>query len=144
MAENTNQERTEEPAEKRLEDNRRKGQIARSRELNTFAVMVSGAALLMFAGQRMMVDSIALFRGQFFLTRDQIFDSNILVEQLSLSILSGFSSVIPLLAVTVVAAFIGSISCGGLDIQYPSLRPQTRTYRPDKRLRSPFFDAKLG
>ncbi len=132
MAENTGQERTEEPTEKRLEDSRRKGQIARSRELNTFVVMVSGATLLMFAGQRMMADSISLFRGQFSLTRDEIFDSSIVVAQLSQSILSGFSSIVPLLVVTVVSAFVGSISCGGWIFSSQAFAPKFERFDPIK------------
>ena len=44
MAENENgQERTEQPTAKRLEDARRKGQVPRSRELNTMTVTLAGA-----------------------------------------------------------------------------------------------------
>jgi len=132
MAENTGQERTEEPTEKRLEDSRRKGQVARSKELNTFVVMISGAALLMLAGQRMLEESIHLFRSQFSLTRDQVFDSNVLVTQLSQSILSGFSSIIPLLIVTILAAFVGSISSGGWIFSFQAITPKFERFDPIK------------
>ena len=49
MAESdSGQERTEEPTSKRLKESRDKGQVARSRELNTLAVvMVAAVGLLM-------------------------------------------------------------------------------------------------
>ena len=59
MAENENgAEKSEDPTEKRKQDSRKKGEIARSRELNTLAVVLAGTGgLLMFGGalgQRLM------------------------------------------------------------------------------------------
>ena len=52
MAENeSGAEKSEEPTEKRKQDSRKKGEIARSRELNTLAVVLAGTGgLLMFGG----------------------------------------------------------------------------------------------
>ncbi len=43
MSEDSDQEKTEEPTSKRLEDARKKGQIARSREFNTFVMLMTSA-----------------------------------------------------------------------------------------------------
>ncbi len=51
MAENENgADKSEQPTEKRLSDARKKGQIARSKELNTLVVMLAGAGGLMAFG----------------------------------------------------------------------------------------------
>ncbi len=52
MAENdSSEDKTEEPTEKRRRDAREKGQLPRSKELNTLAVLLAGAGgLLMFGG----------------------------------------------------------------------------------------------
>ena len=52
MAESeSGQDKTEDPTEKRKKDSREKGEIARSKELNTLAVVMAGAgALLVFGG----------------------------------------------------------------------------------------------
>ncbi len=51
MAEEQAGERTEQPTPKRLKDSRDKGQIARSRELNAFLVVVAGTVgILVFGG----------------------------------------------------------------------------------------------
>lgn len=43
MAESeSGQDKTEEPTEKRKKDSREKGEIARSKELNTLAIMLAG------------------------------------------------------------------------------------------------------
>mgnify|MGYP006144296685 CR=1 FL=1 len=52
MAESeSGQDKTEDPTDKRKRDSREKGEIARSKELNTVAVTLAGAGgLLMFGG----------------------------------------------------------------------------------------------
>ena len=47
------QEKTEQPTAKRLRDARRRGQIARSRELTMTIVMVAGAILVYLAGSNL-------------------------------------------------------------------------------------------
>ena len=50
MSEDTSQEKTEQPSEKRLKKARKDGQVARSKELNTaILLMISVAGLLFFA-----------------------------------------------------------------------------------------------
>ena len=54
MAESdSGQERTEEPTGKRLQESRDKGQVARSRELNTLAVVMVAAVGLLILGPAM-------------------------------------------------------------------------------------------
>lgn len=50
MAESDGQERTEQPTEQRLRQAREKGQIPRSKELGTAAVLLSAAAALLMLG----------------------------------------------------------------------------------------------
>ena len=50
MAQDKNQERTEEASPKRLQEARERGQIPRSRELNTFGVLAGGVAGLGLVG----------------------------------------------------------------------------------------------
>ncbi|MDP3316324.1 MAG: EscU/YscU/HrcU family type III secretion system export apparatus switch protein [Devosia sp.] len=53
MADNSDQDKTEEPTSKRLADAKKKGQIARSRELNTFAMLIASATFLLMQGQKL-------------------------------------------------------------------------------------------
>ena len=50
MAEDTAQQKTEEPTERRLKEARDKGQVPRSRELNTLLSLVAAAVGLVFLG----------------------------------------------------------------------------------------------
>ena len=48
MAEDTSQEKTEEPTERRLEDSRKKGQTARSKELNILLSLMAASIGMVF------------------------------------------------------------------------------------------------
>ena len=63
MAEETGQEKTEEPTPRKLEKAREEGQIPRSKELNTTMVLVLGAVGLLFFGPWMAerMNNVALF-----------------------------------------------------------------------------------
>ena len=50
MAEDSGQEKTEEPTSKKLEDAKKKGQIARSKELGTMFVLIFSAISLLLYG----------------------------------------------------------------------------------------------
>ena len=54
MAENDDQERTEQPSEKRLREAREKGDIPRSRDLSGALVTLAGVAALLSGSERAM------------------------------------------------------------------------------------------
>ncbi len=74
MADDSDEDKTEEPTGKRLEDARKKGQIARSRELNTFAMMIASASLLLMQGEEIGKGLLGMMRTEFQLSRTTIFD----------------------------------------------------------------------
>ena len=61
--EQTGQERTEEPTAKRLQQAREKGQVARSRELNTLLMLLPCAVALWLTGEFAMDAVTRLFTG---------------------------------------------------------------------------------
>ncbi len=65
---NTQQERTQEPTQKRLQDAREKGQVPRSRELNTMLVTFTGACGLIFMSKSIASDLQEIFVQNFHLT----------------------------------------------------------------------------
>jgi len=54
MAEDSDLERTEPASSRRIEQAREKGQVARSRELATFTVLIAGGGGLMMMGAGLM------------------------------------------------------------------------------------------
>ncbi|MGB0764388.1 MAG: EscU/YscU/HrcU family type III secretion system export apparatus switch protein, partial [Luminiphilus sp.] len=61
--EQTGQERTEEPTARRLQQAREKGQVARSRELNTLLMLLPCAVALWVTGEMAMDAVRRLFSG---------------------------------------------------------------------------------
>ena len=112
MSENSDQEKTEEPTNKRLEDAHKKGQIARSRELNTFVILITSAALLLMLGEQMGNSLLAMMRGQFQLSREIIFDPVSPIIYFKQLMIDGVMLIAPFIAVLVVAA----ISAGRLGV----------------------------
>ena len=71
MAESeSGQDKTEEPTEKKKKDAREKGEIARSKELNTLAVMLAGAGGLLIYGGGLAQDLLEVMRLNFSLPRE--------------------------------------------------------------------------
>ena len=75
MAESeSGQDKTEDPTEKRKKDSREKGEIARSKELNTLAIMLAGAGALLIFGGGLAQDMMELMRLNFSLPREVVLD----------------------------------------------------------------------
>ncbi len=71
MAESeSGQDKTEEPTEKRRREAREKGQLPRSRELNTLAILMAGAGGLLIYGADLAGALLRLMRSNFELSRE--------------------------------------------------------------------------
>lgn len=131
MAEkDSSQEKTEQPTEKRKQDSRKKGQVARSRELGTAVVMMAGAIALLYAGFPIVDSLTELFRQNYSLSRQQIFarDSG------SLMLISGgkevLASMIPIFSILLVASIIGPGMVGGFFFSGESIKPKLSKLNP--------------
>jgi flagellar biosynthetic protein FlhB len=114
MAENqSSEERTEEPTPKRLKDAREKGQIPRSRELNTLVVLMVSAAALLLLGRGMVVDFARIMARGFSLEREMVMDPTAVTRYLAVSIGDGLLMVAPLFGLLLVAAVVGPLGLGG-------------------------------
>lgn len=77
MAESdSGQERTEDPTSKRLEQSREKGQVARSKELGTAAVLLAASVGFSMTGPAIAKSLYNIMKQIFSMERDQIFDTN--------------------------------------------------------------------
>jgi len=142
MAESeTGQERSEEPTSKRLEDARKKGQIARSRDFNTMIIIALAALALLFMGQRMVVDLGGLMSHYFQPSRAEIFDPMGVINWLYASILDGVWLLVPFLALMLVAAIFAPIMIGGWAFSWEAVAPKLSKLNPLKGIKR-IFSAK--
>ncbi len=132
MAEDSAQEKTEEPTGKRLDDARKKGQIARSRELNTFVMLVTSATLFLALGEQMGASLIEIMRNQFQLSRESIFDPLSVVIHFKRVMVDGIMLIAPFIAVMVAAAIIAPLALGGWIFSWEALEPKLEKLDPFK------------
>ena len=108
------QERTEQPTAKRLTEARKKGQVARSRELNTLLVMLTSALALWLLSGPAISGLTALFSDALSPTGDVLRRAELVPKHLMQVMLSAFLLISPFLAITVLAALAGPAVMGGL------------------------------
>ncbi len=131
MAESeSGQDKTEDPTEKRKKDSREKGEIARSKELNTVAVTLAGAGALLAFGGGLAETLMELMRINFSLSREVLIDERSMGIFLMASGKMALLATQPVLLVLLLAAIIGPISLGGWLFAGGTLAPKFSRMNP--------------
>ncbi|MCX4192948.1 flagellar biosynthesis protein FlhB [Methylophaga sp. OBS1] len=138
MAEESGQEKTEEPTAKRLEEAREKGQVPRSRELTTVLVMILSAVTLFFVGENIIADLAEVMALSFSLTRKQLFDTDAMVNTFIQSVEIMAFDIGIFLAVTLVAALAAPALIGGWNFSGQAMAPKGERMSPLKGLKRIF------
>ncbi len=131
MAESeSGQDKTEEPTEKRKRDAREKGEIARSKELNTVAVTLAGAGGILAFGGYLAETLLEMMRMNFSLTREIIVDERSMVAFLLTSGKMAIWAVQPILILLFVISFVAPIVLGGFVFSGSLLQPKFSRMNP--------------
>lgn len=139
MAESeSGQDKTEDPTEKRKKDSREKGEIARSKELNTLAIMLAGAGALLIFGGALAQDMMELMRMNFTLSREVILDERNMGSFLLHSGQIALLAIQPVMITLLLAALIGPISLGGWLFAAGSMAPKFSRMNPGAGLKRMF------
>jgi flagellar biosynthetic protein FlhB len=139
MAENdTSQEKSEQPTPKRLREAKEKGQVARSRELNTTLVLLGGGAGLLIMGGSVLGRLQDILRASFTVERDMMFEPGVLHEMLLLRISEALIMLLPLFALLLVAAVAGPLSMGGGGFSGKAMAPKLSKLNPISGLKRIF------
>ena len=112
--EQTGQERSEQPTAKRLTEARKKGQVARSRELNTLLVMLVSALTLWLFSATAMSGLTGIVSEALSPSGDVLREPELIPVHLMQVMMSALMLIAPFLAITVVAALAGPALMGGL------------------------------
>ncbi|MDH5471836.1 MAG: flagellar biosynthesis protein FlhB [Gammaproteobacteria bacterium] len=137
----SSQERSEEPTSKRLDDARKKGQIARSREFNTMVIMALAALAMIMMGQTMMHDLSELMKTGLQLSRDDVFDVSAVVRFFYDAVFEGVWLLVPFFGLMLLAALLAPLSIGGWAFSFEALQPKLSKLNPIKGLKR-IFSAK--
>ena len=132
------QERTEEATPKRRLDAKEKGNVARSRELNTMAVLMSGAGGLLIFGGMISAGLERMFSFNMRLSRADIFDEGQMMTHLYASLIDSAYMLLPLFLLLLLASIIGPIALGGWVMSSQALLPKWDRIDPTAGLKRMF------
>lgn len=118
------QEKTEEATPRRQEKAREEGQIPRSRDLTTSAVLIMGTVGIWVFGGKVADTLLNILRFNFSLEREIIFDPNKMLAQLGSSFFDALWALLPIFAVLVIAAIVGPTALGGFLFSSKSIMPK--------------------
>ncbi|WP_221074129.1 flagellar biosynthesis protein FlhB [Agarivorans aestuarii] len=124
------QEKTEDPTGKKLEDARNKGQVARSKELGTAAVLISAALAIMAFGGMLAESMVKVFQTAFVMSRDEVFDVNLMLKNLGIMGWLLFKPLIWIMGFITLAALIGNTLLGGMPFSWEAARPKASKMSP--------------
>ncbi|PMJ60333.1 flagellar biosynthesis protein FlhB [Vibrio splendidus] len=130
MAESDGQERTEDATPKRLQQAKEKGQVARSKELASASVLIVGAISLMWFGESMAKALFEAMQRLFSLSRDEIFDTNKLLEIAGGALVNLLFPLFLILITLFVAAVIGAAGVGGVNFSMQAAMPKASKLNP--------------
>ena len=131
-------DKSEEPTEKRIRESREKGQLARSRELNTVAVTLGGIGGLLASGGSLAGSLMAIMQGSFELSRETLLDEASMVRLLMGSGMIALEAIMPLLIVLLLVSIIGPISLGGWLFSAKAMAPKFSRMNPGPGLKRMF------
>lgn len=132
------QDKTEDPTAKRLEDSRKKGQVARSRELATALVLLFSAITLFILGRDIAQALFNIFTRLFSLSRDESYDFYHMFQALGYSFSEITWPVLTYMIVVAIAGFYGSIALGGYNWSWQSAAPKMSKINPINGLKRMF------
>jgi flagellar biosynthetic protein FlhB len=142
MAENEDgQEKSQEPTGKKIDDARKKGQVPRSREMNTMAITLVGLGSIMAMGPQFTNELNTVFVEQFSLTRADMYDPNALLAHLTKALGDALFMLMPYFAIMIVVAVLSSVALGGFNVSFEAMQPKLSKLNPVKGMKR-LFSAK--
>ena len=128
--EDSDLEKTESPSQRRLDQAREEGQVARSRELSTFTVLMAGGAGIWLMGSALSQQLISLIREGLTLDTGLAFDADRLLPHLyDLSVATLFAF-LPLLGLLLLVAVFSPLLLNGWLFSLKPLQPNFSKLNP--------------
>jgi len=132
MSQTSGQEKTEQATPKRLRDSREKGQIARSRDLNSLILLLASSGGLLVFSESMLSGMVRQMYSGFMLSRDVLFDPAQLQHHLGQALADALLAFSPILGVLFVAALLAPMALGGWSFSPAAIAPNWGKLNPAK------------
>ncbi|MCW8807021.1 MAG: flagellar biosynthesis protein FlhB [Rhodanobacter sp.] len=134
MSEDSDQEKTEQPTEKRLRESREKGEVASSRDLSGALVVLAGVAALMNSGHSAFQHARRIFSFGLEYRREALFSDELPARALHGAMHEALWLFGPVAAATLIAVFAAPFLLGGLNFSAEALQPKFDRLDPIKGL----------
>lgn len=131
-------EKTEEPTPKKLEDARKKGQIARSKELTTTLLLVFSAFALLMFGKYIANAVYNITQRTFTLSRDETYDHKHMFQVLEMAVSEVSFPLLVFILVAMIGGIYGTIALGGYNFTWSSAAPKASKLSPMKGFKRMF------
>ena len=130
MADDSDLEKSEQPSQRRLEQVREEGQVARSRELSTFAVLLAGGAGMWVMGTSLTGQLTKLIREGLTLDTELAFHSDLLLPRLYTLSTETLWAFMPLLILLLLTAALSPLLLNGWLFSMKPLQPNFSKLNP--------------
>lgn len=124
MAEDSGQEKTEDPTPKRIREAREKGDVPRSKELATTLVLMAAVFSVIIFGAQLAEHLLGMIESNFVLDRQAIFDPNKMLSHFEVSVWEALLGLAGVFFSLVVASIVGPIALGGWNFSGDSILPK--------------------
>lgn len=123
-------EKTEDPTSKKLEDARKKGQLARSKELSTTLVLVASGLMFLLVGGYIAKALFLVMQRMFTMSRDETYDTTHMFAAWGEALVDVSVPVLAYMIVAMIAGIYGSIALGGYNFTWESASPKASKLNP--------------
>lgn len=130
MAEDTAQEKTEEPTAQKLKKARDDGQVARSQELPGATVMIGAVSAMVLMGGWLLENLITVFKSGFIFDNKTLASPQLLPLTFGTQAAEAYLVIVPIFIVTVVLAIGASGATGGYLFSLKSIAPKASKINP--------------
>lgn len=133
MSSESDVEKTEPASEQKITKAREEGQIARSRELNTCLILLTGAGTLWATAQYIYGHLVHVMRSAMTVEwgpKSDLGDSREMAYAMVSSFASGLTGLIPLFIALCVIAILASVALGGFNFSTKALEPKFSRMNP--------------
>jgi len=130
MAEDSDLEKTEQPSQQRLDKAREEGQVARSRELTTFVLLMAGGAGLWLMGSTIMQKLMKLLRDGLTLDKALAYNPEQMLPHLHTLSYDALLALLPFLLILLVTATFSPLLLNGWLFTLHPLQPQLSKMNP--------------
>lgn len=134
MSDESDEEKTEQPSEKRLKEAREKGDVPRSRDLSGAMVVLAGVFALMSSAPSAMAHAQNIYSLGLSYSRDALFSEALPGRALRMALHEALSLFAPVAICTVLATLAAPILIGGLNFSAEALQPKFERLDPIKGL----------